>query len=182
MNEQMKDKLWFRSFTLTFFSHQVMSLFATPWTVVHRLFHPPLSPWVCTNSCPLSRRCYLTTSSSATLFFFCLQSFPHQGLFQWVISSYQVAKVLEFSFSISLSNEYSGLISFRIDWFDLLAVQGTLKSHLQWRLQWGLHSSVKLWWNMVHQRREWQTTPVFLPQEPHDQYEKVTVTRIKNCW
>ena len=35
------------------------------------------------------------------------------------------------SFSISLSNEYSGLISFRIDWFDLLAVQGTLKSLLQ---------------------------------------------------
>ena len=36
-----------------------------------------------------------------------------------------------FSFSISSSNEYSGLISFRIDWFDLLAVQGTLKNHLQ---------------------------------------------------
>ena len=36
-----------------------------------------------------------------------------------------------FSFSISSSNEYSGLISFRIDWFDLLAVQGTLKSLLQ---------------------------------------------------
>ena len=37
------------------------------------------------------------------------------------------------SFSISLSNEYSGLISFRMDWFDLLAVQGTLKSFLQHR-------------------------------------------------
>ena len=43
----------------------------------------------------------------------------------------QVTKVLEFSFSISPSNEYSGLISFRMDWFDLLAVQGTLKSLLQ---------------------------------------------------
>ena len=51
----------------------------------------------------------------------------HQGLFQWVSSSHQMAKVLEFSFSISPSNEYSGLISFRIDWLDLLAVQGTLK-------------------------------------------------------
>ena len=40
-------------------------------------------------------------------------------------------KYWSFSFSISLSNEYSGLISFRIDWFDLLAVQGTLKSLLQ---------------------------------------------------
>ena len=48
----------------------------------------------------------------------------HQGLFKWVSSSHQVAKVLEFQLHISLSNEYSGLISFRIDWFDLLAVQG----------------------------------------------------------
>ena len=55
----------------------------------------------------------------------------NQGLFQWVSSSYQVAKVLEFSFSISPSNEYSGLISFRMYWLDLLAVQGTLKSLLQ---------------------------------------------------
>ena len=57
----------------------------------------------------------------------------HQGLFQWVGSLHQVAKVLELQlqFSISPSNEYSGLISFRIDWFDLLAVQGTFKSLLQ---------------------------------------------------
>ena len=40
-------------------------------------------------------------------------------------------KYWSFGFSISLSNEYSGLISFRIDWFDLLAVQGTLKSLFQ---------------------------------------------------
>ena len=44
----------------------------------------------------------------------------HQGLFQWVDSLHQAAKVLEFQLSISLSNEYSGLISFRIDLFDLL--------------------------------------------------------------
>ena len=53
---------------------------------------------------------------------------PHQSLFQWVSSSHQVAKVWSFSFKISPSNEYSELISFRIDWFDFLAVQGTLKS------------------------------------------------------
>ena len=52
----------------------------------------------------------------------------HQDLFQWVSSSHQVAKVL---CSISPSNEYSRLISFRMDWLDLLAVQGTLKSLLQ---------------------------------------------------
>ena len=51
----------------------------------------------------------------------------HQGLF-WVSSLHQVAKGLEFGFSISPSNEYWGLISFMFDWFDLLAVQGTLKS------------------------------------------------------
>ena len=52
----------------------------------------------------------------------------HQGLFQWVGSSHQVAKVLDFSFSISPSNEYSGLISFRMDWLDLLAVQDSQES------------------------------------------------------
>ena len=50
----------------------------------------------------------------------------HQGLFQEVSSSHQVTKVLEFHL-----NEYSGLISFRMDWLDLLAVQWTLKSLLQ---------------------------------------------------
>ena len=55
----------------------------------------------------------------------------HQGLLHWVSSSHQVAKYWNFSFSISPSNEYSGLISFRMAWFDLLAVQGTLKSLLQ---------------------------------------------------
>ena len=56
---------------------------------------------------------------------------PSQDLFQWVGSLHQVAKVWSSSLSTSPSNEYSGLTSFRIDWFDLLAVQGTLKSLLQ---------------------------------------------------
>ena len=55
----------------------------------------------------------------------------HQGLFEWVSSSHQVAKVLEFQLQHQSSNEYSGLIWFRMDWLDLLAVQGTLKSLLQ---------------------------------------------------
>ena len=55
----------------------------------------------------------------------------HQGPFKWVSSSHHVTKGLSFSLSISPYNEYSRLISFRIDWFDLLAVQGTLKSLLQ---------------------------------------------------
>ena len=52
----------------------------------------------------------------------------HQSPFKWVNSSHEVAKV---SFSMSPSNEHPGLISFRMDWLDLLAVQGTLKSLLQ---------------------------------------------------
>ena len=55
----------------------------------------------------------------------------HQGLFQWVNSSQEVAKVLEFQLQISPSNEHPGPISFRMNWLDLLAVQGTLKSLLQ---------------------------------------------------
>ena len=55
----------------------------------------------------------------------------HQGLFQWVNSLHQVAKVLELQLQHPPSNEHSGLISFRMDWLDLLAVQGTLKSLLQ---------------------------------------------------
>ena len=54
-----------------------------------------------------------------------------QGFFQWVSSSYQGPNYWSFSFSISPSNEYSGLISFWMDWLDLLAVQGILKSLLQ---------------------------------------------------
>ena len=55
----------------------------------------------------------------------------HQGVFKWVSSLHQVAKVLEFQPQHQPFCEYSGLISFRIDWLDLLAVQETLKSLLQ---------------------------------------------------
>ena len=58
----------------------------------------------------------------------------HQGLFKWVGESVlriRWPKYWSFSFNISPSNEHSGLISFRMDWLDLLAVQGTLKSLLQ---------------------------------------------------
>ena len=56
----------------------------------------------------------------------------HQGLFKWVSSSHQVAKVLEFQLQHHPSKEYSRLTSFRMDWLDLLAVQGTLKNLLQY--------------------------------------------------
>ena len=118
------------------FSHSVVYDSLWPHGLQH--LRPPcwtgLPSGACLNSCPLSRWCHPTISSSVVPFSFCLQSSQHQGLFQWVSSSlHQVAKVLEFQlqhqfFSIS---EYSRLISFRIDWLDLLAVQGTLKNLLQ---------------------------------------------------
>ena len=55
----------------------------------------------------------------------------HQGLFQWSTLHIRWPKYWNFSFSISPSNEHPGLISFRMDWLDLLAVQGTLKSLLK---------------------------------------------------
>ena len=55
----------------------------------------------------------------------------HQGLFRWISSAHQLAKVLEFQPQHQFFHEYSGLISFRIDLLNLFAVQGTLKSLLQ---------------------------------------------------
>ena len=95
-----------------------------------RLPCPPLSPRVCSNSRALRQWCYLTISSSAATFSFCLQSFPASGSFPMTFRS-RWPEYWRFSFSISPSNEYSGFISFRIDWLDLFAVQGILKSLLQ---------------------------------------------------
>ena len=102
---------------------------------LHELQHarppcPSPTPGAYPNSCPSSRWCHPTISSSVSPSpTFNLSQ--HQGLFKWVSSSHQVAKVLEFQLNIRPSNEHSGLISFRMDWLDLLAVQGTLKSLLQ---------------------------------------------------
>ena len=86
---------------------------------------PSPTPGVYSNSCPLSPWCHPTISSSVVPFS-CLQSFPASGSFRirW-------PRYWSFSFSISPFKEYSGLISFRVDWLYLLAVQGTLKRLLQ---------------------------------------------------
>ena len=95
----------------------------------HRLQHASLpclstTPRACSDSCPSSRCYHPTISSSVVPFSSCLQSFP--------ASSYSPRSLLftsggqnwNFHFNISPSNGYSGLISFRMDWLDLLAVQG----------------------------------------------------------
>ena len=74
-----------------------MSNLLQPHGLQHaRLPCPSPTPGVCSNSCPSSWWCHLTISSSVVPFSSRLQSFPHQGLFQWVSSSHQVVKGLEF--------------------------------------------------------------------------------------
>ena len=91
-----------------------------------------VSSRVCLDSCPLGQWYHPTSSSSATPFSSCLQSFPaSESFFNESALCIRWPKYWSFSFSISPSSEYLGLISFRVDWFHLLAVQGTLKSLLQ---------------------------------------------------
>ena len=97
-----------------------------------RLPCPSPTPGAYSNSSPLSWWCHPTISSSGVPFSSLLQSFPSIRVFsnesalriRWL-------KYWSFSFSISPSNEYSRLISFRMDWLDLFEVQGTVKSLLQ---------------------------------------------------
>ena len=109
-----------------------IQLFAIPWTAAHEAPCPSPSPGACSNSCPLSQcplshlilccPVLLLPSILPSIRVFSKASVLHIG---W-------PKYWNFSFSISPSNEHSEFISFRIDWFDLLAVQETLKSLLQY--------------------------------------------------
>ena len=96
-----------------------------------RLPCPSPSPGACSNSCALSRWCHPTISSSVTPFSSCLQSFLASGSFPMSQLFTSGGQILELQLQHQSFSEYSALISFRTDWFDLLAVQGTLKSLLQ---------------------------------------------------
>ena len=99
---------------------------STPGLPVHVLLSPTSRAY--STSCPSHRWCHPTISSLLlpTSIFPSIRVFSNESVLciRW-------PKYWSFSFSISPSNEYSGLISFRMDWLDLLAVQGTLKSLLQ---------------------------------------------------
>ena len=92
---------------------------------------PSPAPGVYSKSCPLSQWCHPTISSSVVPSPPALNLSQHQGLFNESAFCIRRPKYWSFSCSISPSSEYSGLISFRMDLLDLLAVQGTLKSLLQ---------------------------------------------------
>jgi len=111
-----------------------VQLFATPWTAAHQASLSITSSW----------SSHKLMSIESVMPFNLIQSHPlsspsppafnlsqHRGLFQWVSPSHQVAKVLEFQLQHQSFQSTLRLISFRMDWLDLLAVQGTLKSLLQ---------------------------------------------------
>ena len=119
---------------VTFSSVQLLScvqLFATPWTAALQASLSITNSRACSNSCPSGgdavQPSHLLSSPSPPAF----NLSQHQDLSNESVFHIRWPKYWSFSFSISPSNEYSGLFSFRIDWFDLLAVQGTLKSLLQ---------------------------------------------------
>ena len=108
-------------------------LFATPWTAAHQASLSITNSWslfkLVSIELVMPTQCYLILHCSLLLLPSILPSirvFSNESVLciKW-------PKYWRFSFSISPSNEYSGLISFRMDWLDLLAVQGTLKSLLQ---------------------------------------------------
>ena len=94
---------------------------------------PSPTPGVYSNSCPLSQWCHPTISFSVVPFSSHLQFFPSTRVFSNESALYiRWLKYWSFSFNISPSKEFSGLISFRMDWLNLLAIRGTLKSLLQY--------------------------------------------------
>ena len=108
-------------------------LFVTPWTVAHQAF---LS---ITNSWNLPKLMSIESVMPSNHLILCHPRLLPPSIFPSIrVSSNESVlcirwpKYLSFSFSLSPSNEYSGLISFRMDWLNLLAVQGTLKRLLQY--------------------------------------------------
>ena len=88
------------------------------------------TPGACSNSCPSSRQCHLTILCHSLLLL--LSIFPSIRVFSnELVLPIRWPKYWSFSFNITPSNEHAGLISFRMDWLDLLAVQETLESLFQ---------------------------------------------------
>ena len=126
-----------RELLLFFFLHVVVEslshiqLFATPWTAAHQATLSFTISWsllrlMSIESVMLSSHLVLYRPLLLPSIFPSIRVFPNESTLH-----IRSPKFWSFSFSISPSNEYSGLIFFRIDWFDILEVQGTLRSLLQ---------------------------------------------------
>ena len=125
-----QDLRKFKVFVVQSLSH--LELFETPLTAAHQGLLFFTISWSYSNSCPLSWWYYLTILSSASPFSFCLQTFPASGSFSvsWLFTSGGQRIGASASASV-LPIEYSGMISFRTDRFDLLVAERTLKSVLK---------------------------------------------------
>ena len=125
------ERPWRNIYVSVQFSHSVMCNSLRPHGLQHATHPcPSATPRVFSNSCSLSQWCHPTFSASVVTFSCCRQSFPASGFYQ--MSQFSISGGQNWSFRfISPSNEYSGLISFRMDWLDLLEDHGTLKSLLQ---------------------------------------------------
>ena len=123
------------------FSHSVMSNSLWPHELQHaRLPCPSPTSGVHPNLCPLSQWCHPTISSSLTRFSSCLQSFPESGSFQMSQLFTSGGHSIGVSASASVLPVNIQDFSFRMDWLDLLAVQGTLKN-----LQYHSSKALILW-------------------------------------
>ena len=141
----MQENIFSVSYTLLCrasvqFSHSIMSDSATPWTVAHQ------ASLSITNSWSLLKRMSIESVMPSNHLILCCpllllpSTIPSISVFfNESVLHIRWPKHWSFSFSLSPSNEYSGLISFMTDWFDLLAVQETLKSLLQH------HSRAYIW-------------------------------------
>ena len=124
-------------FSSVHFSHSIVSDSANPWNAACFPIHHQILEWWIGKFESAQTHLYWVNDAIKSSYLLLSPSPPafnlsqHQDLFQWVSSSHQVATYWSFSFSISPYNVYPGLISFRIDWFHLLAVQGTLRSLFQ---------------------------------------------------
>ena len=122
-NRKVAKMIGYHSHDSVQFSYSIGSYSFRPHGLQHaRLPYPSPIPGACSNSCPWSRWCHPTISSSVI---------PIRVFSKESVLCIRWPKYWSFSFSISPSNEYSGLIFFTIDWLDLLAVHGALKSLLQ---------------------------------------------------
>ena len=109
-----------------------VQLFETPWIAARQASLSITNSGVYSNSCPSSWWCYPAISSSVVPFSSCPPIPPSIRVFSNELTlRIRWPKYWNFSFNISPSNKHPGLISFRMDWLDLLAVQGTLMSLLQ---------------------------------------------------
>ena len=129
-SESMVEQTWRSRHFSSVQSLSCVRLFVTPWTTA-RQASLSTTNWVHSDSCPLSRWCHPTISSCHPLLllpsiFPSIKVFSNESALciRW-------PKYWSFSFNIIPSNEHPRLISFRMDWLDLLAVQGTRKTILQ---------------------------------------------------